>query len=166
MTCSCLRLYSAAPFNFFPLSTGEVELMNLVSSNTINKTAEYYKGILVKVGCMLISWGRNQAMLINLFPAEVFQVKSVHLVIAITVGFAPSVNIKLVIVNNWSVVRNFPWTLGPGCLYFLPLPSIGICLQLARLNFGNGRNVSTPYWWKCAMTQITATIYEVPTKGY
>jgi hypothetical protein len=44
------------------------------------------------------------------------------------------------------VVRNFPWTLGPGCLYFLPLPSIGICLQLARLNFGNGRNVSTPYW--------------------
>ncbi len=100
MTCSCLRLYSAAQFNFFPLSTGKVELMNLVSSNTINKTAEYYKGILVKVGCMLVSWGRNLAMLINLFPAEVFQVKSVHLVIAITVGFAPSVNIKLVIVNN------------------------------------------------------------------
>ena len=98
-----------------------------------------------------------------MFPSESFKVQTVHILIAVTAIFAPTIQIHFVAMYYRCMIWYFSRSLWTWSLNLLPQPSIGICLMLARLNFRNGRNVSAPYWGQSTIAQISPSENVIPT---
>jgi len=77
---------------------------------------------------MLISSDWYISLLVNKVPFEVSKVKTVHLLIRLTVAFASSEEIHLILVHYRGVMRDRPWLVTPICLNRVPLQTV--CLNL------------------------------------
>ena len=83
-----------------PFMVCKIEFVNLVGSHSVHESAEYYhRGSLIEAASMLVSRLGHLTSLLYKLPSPRFEVKTIHLVIAIAGVFAAAVDIKLIIVN-------------------------------------------------------------------